>query len=48
VIGKMDGITGEPCYICGDPLTDWALQEISEGNWVIVCTQCDLDLMEGK
>ena len=43
MITMIDGVTGSPCYLCGDPIgSGYALHEMAEGQWEVICVDCEL------
>ena len=51
MIDAIDGVTGSPCYLCGDPIgSGYALHEIARDQWELICVKCELvtEIGEGK
>lgn len=51
MITVIDGITGSPCYLCGEPIgSGYALHEMAQDQWELICSLCELttEIGEGK
>ena len=51
MIGAVDGVTGSPCFLCGDPIgSGYALHEMATDQWELICVECELvaEIGEGK
>lgn len=51
MIDVIDGVTGSPCFLCGEPIgSGYALHEMAKDQWELICTTCELvtEIGEGK